>query len=202
MNKVIKVLLIEAMGREAYQIQRWLSLADDAFEVEWVPDLMRGVDRLRAKGIDVVLLNLNLPDSQGVETFARLQEQVSDVPVVVLADEQRDAIALDGIPAECGSLSEVLRDSVAKHQARVELYRRRRLGRSEQVIGFWDANEGAGITTTAFDIAVEMAMRGHASILEETRLPSGKPVCHVHQRRAVNGSFARSGAPSEITCLF
>ena len=71
MAEVINVLLIEDNRIEAYQAQQWLAAARECrFEVEFVDRLKLGLERLRQRaGIDVVLLDLNLPDSQGVATF-------------------------------------------------------------------------------------------------------------------------------------
>lgn len=46
---------------------------------------------------DVVLLDLSLPDSQGLESVARLSEAVPSIPIVVLTNFKNDALALDAI---------------------------------------------------------------------------------------------------------
>lgn len=48
-----------------------------------------GLQRLAPGGIDIVLLDLNLPDSRGLETFVKLHAEVPDVPVVVLIGDAR-----------------------------------------------------------------------------------------------------------------
>jgi len=52
--------------------------------LEWVMTLNEGLERLSNGGIDVVLLDLGLPDSSGPESFAWVREVSPQVPVVVL----------------------------------------------------------------------------------------------------------------------
>jgi DNA-binding response OmpR family regulator len=67
------VLLIEANPADAEMILQALAAAtDERFNVEWVTQLSSGLDRLRKGGVKAVLLDLVLPDSQGIETFEKL----------------------------------------------------------------------------------------------------------------------------------
>ncbi|MEM9771046.1 MAG: EAL domain-containing protein [Cyanobacteria bacterium P01_D01_bin.73] len=50
---------------------------------------------------DVVLLDLSLPDSQGLATVSRLSEAIPSVPIVVLTNFKDDELALDAI--RCGA---------------------------------------------------------------------------------------------------
>ena len=52
-----------------------------------------GLKRLRKEGIDAVLLDLFLPDSQGIETFEALFEAAPLVPILVLANGENEDIA-------------------------------------------------------------------------------------------------------------
>lgn len=63
------------------------------FELECVTRLSDGLQRLSAGGIDVVLLDLSLPDSMGLDTFARAQAHVPQVPIVVLTARGNEALA-------------------------------------------------------------------------------------------------------------
>src|SRR5205809_6081823 len=65
---------------EARQTQHWLGAAGDgAFEVEWVETLHLGIVRLAKSGFDIVLVDLNLPDSSGLEPFIRSEEHTSEL---------------------------------------------------------------------------------------------------------------------------
>ncbi len=93
MNTPIHVLLIEDSAGDARLIQLMLAQAKGLnFDLTWVDNLAEGIDRLRAGRIDVVLLDLGLPGSLGLETLHRLLDQHASVPTLVvlsgLTDEE------------------------------------------------------------------------------------------------------------------
>ena len=87
----INVLLIEDNPGDGRLIREMLAeVRDTPVTVECVGRLATGLERLFAGGIDVVLLDLSLPDSQGLETFVRAYTQAPQVAIIVLtglADE-------------------------------------------------------------------------------------------------------------------
>ena len=71
MSRNINVLLIEDNPADARLVREALKeTADPGYRVEWVRRLSLGLNRLAEGGIDVLLLDLGLPDSQGLETLA------------------------------------------------------------------------------------------------------------------------------------
>ncbi|HTI51324.1 MAG TPA: Glu/Leu/Phe/Val dehydrogenase dimerization domain-containing protein [Planctomycetaceae bacterium] len=80
-----KVLLIEDSPSDAGLIREMLADAQDAaFALEFADRLSTGIARIAAGGIDVVLLDLSLPDSEGLETMARIRAQAPRMPIVIL----------------------------------------------------------------------------------------------------------------------
>ena len=55
--------------------------------------LLSGLERLLAGGIDAVLLDLGLPDSQGLETFVSVRDQAPELPIIVLTGFDDVAVA-------------------------------------------------------------------------------------------------------------
>lgn len=95
-----KVLLIEDNAVDARVIQAYLDKGDDVtFDVQHCDRLLTGLKCLAAGGIDVVLLDLTLPDSQGFETFAQAYAQEQDVPIVVLTVSDDYALAIQAVQA-------------------------------------------------------------------------------------------------------
>ena len=90
----IHLLLIEDDEVDATQVRRTLRDEPGRFQLHWVTTLQQGLDHLGKGEVDAVLLDLNLPDSRGVETVARLRERAPALPIVVLtvAIELRIAI--------------------------------------------------------------------------------------------------------------
>lgn len=79
------VLLIEDDPADAQLIQEILrDEPESALELRHVDSLGRGLEALAAGGVDLVLLDLTLPDSTGFETFTRIQAQAPGTPVIVL----------------------------------------------------------------------------------------------------------------------
>ncbi len=66
-------------------------------ELVEVPRLAAAIKRLQDANFDLVLLDLSLPDSQGVATVARLKDARPNVPIVVLASQDDDNIATDAL---------------------------------------------------------------------------------------------------------
>jgi len=92
------VLLIEDNEDDAYLIGETLTdrTATD-IQLEWVDRLKSGLTRLAEDKIDVVLLDLSLPDSHGLETLDKVQQQVPDVPVIVLTHLDDEAMAVQAV---------------------------------------------------------------------------------------------------------
>ena len=89
-TETIKVLLVEDNPGDARLIREMLATAGENFQLEWVDRLDDGLARLDRRGVDVVLLDLGLPDSQGLDTFISASWHCPRVPFVVLtglADE-------------------------------------------------------------------------------------------------------------------
>jgi signal transduction histidine kinase len=94
----VKVLLIEDNPGDARIIREVLAeVSGISFDVDWADSVLAGLGRLRVGGIDVVLLDLSLPDSRGLETFERVRDEVPEVPVVVLTGLDDETFALGAV---------------------------------------------------------------------------------------------------------
>lgn len=98
--KMIKVLLVEDSPSDALIVENELTQTDGAqFWVVHLEQLNAALARLRSQDFDVVLLDLNLPDSQGFETFLRLYGEASEIPIVVLSGQDDQVLALKAVQA-------------------------------------------------------------------------------------------------------
>jgi DNA-binding response OmpR family regulator len=94
----MKILLIENQPEDAELARRLLLKGPHPCEVEWVENLSLGLERLEKGGIDVVLLDLGLPDSQGLNSVRRVQAQAPKVPIVVLTGSyQEESLAVEAL---------------------------------------------------------------------------------------------------------
>src|SRR5579862_9272866 len=55
------------------------------FSVEWVNQLSSGLKRVDQGGVEVILLKLDLPDSNGIETFDRIFSAAPHIPILILS---------------------------------------------------------------------------------------------------------------------
>jgi len=91
------VLLVEDNAGDAELVRLRLEEGDSHTEVDCVSRLSDGLAHLGRKRPSVVLLDLNLPDSQGVDTFRRILETAPNVPVVILSGQNDEALAIDAL---------------------------------------------------------------------------------------------------------
>lgn len=93
------ILLIEDDSVAAELVRRQLasSVAQShnvAFDVTWVKYLREGVEHLSDGECDVVLLDLLLPDSRGLESIERLLDCDADAAIVVLTGMDDSELAI------------------------------------------------------------------------------------------------------------
>lgn len=96
-----RVLLIEDDPDDAWTVRRMLEeVQDTEFELRMVGRLDGGLECLAENGIDVVLLDLNLPDSLGLETLSKTRAQDADVPIVVVTALDDPELAVEATTAD------------------------------------------------------------------------------------------------------
>ncbi len=71
--------------------------AAPSFAVEHVTRLGAALNRARLGGIDVILLDLSLPDEQGLTGVKRLRAAVPHVPIVVMSGNADELLAIKGV---------------------------------------------------------------------------------------------------------
>jgi len=91
------VLLIEDNPGDADLVRLRLVEARPGLEVACVNRLSDGLESLVQEPPSVVLLDLNLPDSRGAETFRRVLSKAPGVPVVVLSGQDDEDLALKAV---------------------------------------------------------------------------------------------------------
>jgi len=97
-EKTTTVLLIEDDPADARSIQEALSVEiDSPFRVEWVTLLSAGLERLTKEGVDVVMLDLSLPDIQGIEAVEKVCLAAPDLLVLVLSGLTDEEVARQAV---------------------------------------------------------------------------------------------------------
>ena len=94
----IRALLVEDNPGDARLIQEMLSeVGQTAFTLKCADKLSTGLECLEQGDIDVILLDLSLPDSHGFDTFTTVHNQVPAIPVVVLSGLSDEELALKAV---------------------------------------------------------------------------------------------------------
>ena len=90
-----RVLLVEDEPGDAHLVQQALRAAREVrFEVVWVDSLAAARRQLASAAADVLLLDLSLPDSQGMATVSAGREAAGDLPLIVLTGNEDTGFAL------------------------------------------------------------------------------------------------------------
>ncbi|MBD2089838.1 response regulator [Microcoleus sp. FACHB-1515] len=96
-QQFIKVLLVEDNPGDARLLRELLKeVASVQFQIKQVDRLSQGLQAL-GEQCDVILLDLSLPDSRGLETFVRLHRRAMAVPIVVVTGLDDETIAIKAV---------------------------------------------------------------------------------------------------------
>ena len=94
----IRTLLIEDNPADARALREALAeVPESAFELDWVDGLGQGLHKLESGLVDLVLLDLHLPESRGLATFAMTHECAPRVPIIVLTGLDDRELALKSV---------------------------------------------------------------------------------------------------------
>ncbi|MGA7615155.1 MAG: PAS domain S-box protein [Thermoanaerobaculia bacterium] len=96
----LRVLLIEDSPSDAFIIRQDLEdSTGTSFGVAHVETLHDALSKLGQRKYDALVLDLNLPDSQGLDSLLQLKDAATGTPIVVLSGNDDDVVALHAIRA-------------------------------------------------------------------------------------------------------
>ena len=88
------MLLVEDNPGDAKLLEKTLSDEEPGrFELTCVEHLSAALEHLAGNQFDIALLDLSLPDSEGLETFIELNVRAPELPIVVLTGLADDTVA-------------------------------------------------------------------------------------------------------------
>ncbi len=97
-NQPTVILLVEDDDSNALLMTRLLPLRfRGALQFRHADRLSAALREASQGGIDVVLLDLGLPDSQGLDTLVRFREDAADVPIIVMTGLDDNELAVQAI---------------------------------------------------------------------------------------------------------
>jgi diguanylate cyclase (GGDEF)-like protein/PAS domain S-box-containing protein len=105
------VLLIDASTDDERLFREELALVRDTpFALEVARSLAEGLARLRVRRFDVIVLDLDLPDSLGLTTFLRLQPKAGSQPIILLVGQADEDVGAEAV--ERGALDFLVKQQV------------------------------------------------------------------------------------------
>jgi len=113
----LRILLIEDNPGDARLIREMLAEGGIGTDLQVSDRLAAGLDFCKTGQVDLVLLDLSLPDSHGLETVDRLKKECGDAPLVVLTGVDDDRLALE-------SLQRGAQDYLAKGRIEADILQR------------------------------------------------------------------------------
>ena len=94
----LEILLVEDSPTEATLVDIWLSEGLlTPYTLHTAKTLAEGFTLFDAHGIDLIVLDLNLPDSHGLETFRRIHAHAEGIPVVIMSGESDEEVAITAV---------------------------------------------------------------------------------------------------------
>jgi Flp pilus assembly CpaE family ATPase len=174
-NSEYRVLLLEDNAVNALLVRKMLERVESPqFEVEHAGSLMNALDLLANSRFDAALVDLNLPDSSGIETFLAIQRNAPGLAVVVLSGMDDEALSMKAV--ELGAqdylsktalnaqdLVRALQYGVIRSRKSAE--ERRPPQQTGSVLGVLGSKGGVGVTTLACHLAREWKRQSGETVL-------------------------------------
>jgi len=101
MNAPINILFIEDNPGDARIVKEELRLAGSRtiVQLEWVDRLEKGLEQLVSNPFEAILLDLSLPDSEGLDTLQRVLAQTPQIPVIVMTGQMDEEVGMRAMQA-------------------------------------------------------------------------------------------------------
>lgn len=91
----MKILIIEDNSADYFYIKTLIEeYKNEAIDFTWKTRLNDGIEELKKYDFNLILLDLGLPDANGLETYMKMKENAKDVPIVVLTGYQEEYFAI------------------------------------------------------------------------------------------------------------
>lgn len=93
-NETCKILIIEDNPFDFKLTSKLISKNSDMNSIEWASALSHGFDKLNNNEFDVILLDLSLPDSKGIESLTAIKTIAPTTPVIILTSQDDEKTAV------------------------------------------------------------------------------------------------------------
>ena len=91
----MNVLVVEDEAKVANFLKK--GLQQSGYEIDLAADGEEAYEKVRSNNYDIILLDLGLPDSQGIDTFNIMNYNAPDVPIIILTGLEDEIIAVSAV---------------------------------------------------------------------------------------------------------
>ena len=96
--ETVRVLIVEDNPVDAFCIKEALESTNSTkFEISHVENLAEAKERLGKEDFNVLVLDLGLPESQGIETFLEVKNIAPGIPIVVMSGLDDETVAIEAV---------------------------------------------------------------------------------------------------------
>jgi len=169
-----RLLLVEDNAGDARLVREMLADAENnPFQIEAAETLVGALSALSQGRFDVVLLDLSLPDSNGLETLLAVERHAAGIPIVLLTGLASESMALTAVKRGAqdylvkGTLTpegllRALQYAIVRHQGSPAASNASVMAR---IVGVMGAKGGVGATTFACHYAQELNRQSDENVL-------------------------------------
>lgn len=169
----MRVLIVEDSNTDSTIVQRYLQRDSEAPEVHTATRLSDALAIAQTVPLDVILLDMSLPDAQGLDAVRRMRTAIPHVPIVILSGLEDESVATEAMQA--GAQDYLIKghvDHVSLRRAlRYAIERQRaddRLMAQTQALEAKTREQDAFIYTVAHDLKAPLvSLQGMAGILAD-----------------------------------
>jgi signal transduction histidine kinase len=183
--ETLQVLLVEDNAGDARLLREMFSKEKaDSFELTHLLRMSDAETHLAKGGVDIVLLDMGLPDAHGIETIQRARAVASDIPMIVLTGLEDEALAAEAMKEgaqdylikgqiENRALPRALRYAIERHhmQMETELIRTQQLNLKDEFLSHVSHELRSPLTSIySFSSIIADGMAGETSALQDEYL--------------------------------
>lgn len=216
-NHPIRILLVEDNPGDVLLLQETLSeITHFEAELVHVDRLIEALESLKKQSFEVVLLDLALPDSEGLDTFLQLYQQIPLTPIIVLTGMTDETLALRAMQSGAQDylvkgqvsggdlLTRTIRYAIERKRIEATLYRREQEFRTltanaPDIIARFDQNLRHLYVNPAVEPATGLSAQ---TFLGKTNREMGMPEAQVLQWEEALQQVFRTGEPTSLQFAF
>ncbi|MBN1568143.1 MAG: response regulator [Acidobacteria bacterium] len=168
MEEVLHILLIEDSAADAFLLQESLTQVDHPPKVIHVERLAEAQEYLGGHRIDAILLDLALPDSEGLTTLERTNTVADYLPIIVLTGLEDEAVAIEAVRK--GAQDYLLKGRTAARQLMQTIHRAIERKRMERALA-QSAQRNRLLVQVSAEVVAQTELEGLlATVAEASRV--------------------------------